>query len=114
MAETTMHCANPGCGKAIRICPEGGNCDFPVKFVHVFTGLHPCTEEGQVCASPAYTDADSAPAGFIVLRADGPSGLLSRKTATERAVAGNRRAGLGGRKDLYVVAEVRIIGEHSE
>ena len=112
MAETTMHCGNPRCRKAIRICPAGGNCDFPVKFIHVFTGLHPCDGEGQLCADPENHpegDAASATAGFLVLRADGPTGLLSLKEATERAAVGNRRAVLGGRKVLYVVAAVRII-----
>ena len=114
MTETTMHCGNPGCGKAIRICPAGGNCDYTAKYVHVFTELHACDESGEFCATPDSGEA-TAPDGFMVLRADAP-GLLSLKEATTRAAKGNDRAELSGRKAQYVVAEVRVVKEqeHSE
>ena len=104
----TIHCGNPGCGKAIRICPAGGFCDYDVKYVHVFTGLHACDESGEFFAAPG-NDADAGPARFMVLRMDGPTGLLSLKEATTRAAKGNDRAVLSGRTAQYVVAEVRII-----
>ena len=103
----TIHCGNPGCGKAIRICPAGGNCDYDSQWVHVFTGLHACDESGEFFATAA-SDATTAPDGFMVLRADAP-GLLSLREATTRAAKGNDRAALSGRKAQYVVAEVRII-----
>ena len=108
MTEITMHCKNEGCGKAIRICPAGGFCDYDVKYVHVFTGLHACDESGEFFAAPR-TDAATEPDGFMVLRADGGTGLLSLKEAAMRAAKGNDRATLSGRKAMYVVAEVRII-----
>ena len=115
----TIHCGNPGCGKAIRICPAGGNCDYTAKYVHVFTELHACDESGEFFAEPE-SDATTVPDGFMVLRAgstgrslamfaDGGSGLLSLKEATTRAAKGNDRAVLSGRTAQYVVAEVRII-----
>jgi hypothetical protein len=107
MAETTMHCGNPRCGKAIRICPEGASCEFARPWVHLFTGKHPCGEDGQLCATPD-SGEDSAPDGFIVLRADGGTELLSLKEAATRAAKGNSRAALGGREAPYVIAEVRI------
>ena len=111
----TIHCGNPGCGKAIRICPAGGNCDYDSQWVHVFTGLHACDESGEFFAAPG-NDADAGPARFMVLRADGPTGLLSLKEAATRAAKGNDRAVLSGRTAQYVVAEVRIIKEqeHSD
>jgi hypothetical protein len=119
MAETTIHCGNPGCGKAVRICPAGGNCDYTAKYVHVFTELHACDESGEFFAEPE-SNAATEPDGFmVVLLADGAggrvtvgggSGLLSLKEATMRAAKGNDRAALSGRKAQYVVAEVRIIG----
>jgi hypothetical protein len=115
MTETTMHCGNPGCGKAIRICPAGGFCDYDVKYVHVFTGLHACDESGEFFAAPA-SGAATEPDGFMVLRADGGTGLMPLKEATTRAAKGNDRAALSGRKAQYVVAEVRVVKEqeHSE
>ena len=104
----TIHCGNPGCGKAIRICPAGGLCDYDAQWVHVFTGLHACDESGEFFAEPG-NDAGAGPARFMVLRADGPTGLLSLKEATMRAAKGNDRAALSGGPAPYVVAEVRII-----
>ena len=109
----TIHCGNPGCGKAIRICPAGGNCDYDSQWVHVFTELHACDASGEFFATPG-NDAGAGPARFMVLRADGPTGLLSLKEAATRAAKGNDRAVLSGRTAQYVVAEVRIIKEHSD
>jgi hypothetical protein len=106
----TIHCGNPGCGKAIRICPAGGNCDYDSQWVHVFTGLHACDESGEFFAAPA-SGAVTEPDGFMVLRADGGTGLMPLKEATTRAAKGNDRATLSGRKAQYVVAEVRIVKE---
>ena len=118
----TIHCGNPGCGKAIRICPAGGFCDYDSQWVHVFTGLHACDESAEFFAAPG-NDTGAGPDGFMVLRAgstgrslamfaDGGSGLLSLKEASTRAAKGNDRAA-SGRKAQYVVAEVKIIKEDS-